>query len=94
MMYFFLRRDKGVVTSVRNQKNCGACWAVSAVEVIESVYAIKTGVLQTLSVQEVSVSLNCVFIVSVNEDNWPIKTYESSKKLGLEKVFGDILFII
>jgi len=42
-----------VVTAVRNQKNCGACWAVSVVEVIESVYAIKTGSLQTFSVQEV-----------------------------------------
>lgn len=42
-----------MVTSVRNQKNCGACWAVSVVELIESVYAIKTGLLQTFSVQEV-----------------------------------------
>lgn len=41
------------MTAVRNQKNCGACWAVSAIEVIESVYAIKTGSLQTFSVQEV-----------------------------------------
>jgi len=42
-----------VVTSVRNQKNCGACWAISVVELIESIYAIKTGLLQTFSVQEV-----------------------------------------
>jgi C1A family cysteine protease len=54
-----------VVTSVRNQKNCGACWAVSAVEMIESVYAIKTGVLQTFSVQEVSTSFNCMCTLSV-----------------------------
>ncbi|XP_025206075.1 cathepsin O-like [Melanaphis sacchari] len=45
-------RDKGVVTPVRNQKNCGACWAISVIELIESVYAIKTGSLQTFSVQE------------------------------------------
>lgn len=38
---------------MRNQKNCGACWAISAIEVIESVYAIKTGSLQTFSVQQV-----------------------------------------
>lgn len=58
---YFLRRDKGVVTPVRNQKNCGACWAVSTIEMIESVYAIKTGVLQSLSVQEVSTYFNCVY---------------------------------
>lgn len=60
--YFFnLRRDKGVVTPVRNQKNCGACWAVSAVEVIESVYAIKTGSLQSFSVQEVCYLIIIIF---------------------------------
>lgn len=54
MLFVLLsRRDKGVITPVRNQKNCGACWAISAVEIIESAYAIKTGQLQTLSVQEV-----------------------------------------
>ncbi|XP_026806050.1 cathepsin O-like [Rhopalosiphum maidis] len=45
-------REKKVVTPVRNQKNCGACWAISVIELIESVYAIKTGSLQTFSVQE------------------------------------------
>jgi len=49
-----------VVTPVRNQKNCGACWAISVIELIESVYAIKTGSLQTFSVQEVS-NLNACF---------------------------------
>lgn len=53
-----------MVTSVRNQKNCGACWAISVVELIESVYAIKTGLLQTFSVQEVG-NLKLLFFVSV-----------------------------
>lgn len=48
-----------MVTSVRNQKNCGACWAVSVIELIESVYAIKTGLLQTFSVQEVGNLTGC-----------------------------------
>lgn len=52
------------MTSVRNQKNCGACWAISVVELIESVYAIKTGLLQTFSVQEVS-NLKRLFFVLV-----------------------------
>jgi len=53
-----------VVTSVRNQKNCGACWAISVVELIESIYAIKTGSLQTFSVQEVG-NLKRLIIVLV-----------------------------
>lgn len=50
-----------MVTPVRNQKNCGACWAISVIELIESVYAIKTGSLQTFSVQEVG-NLNDCFL--------------------------------
>lgn len=55
MPFFFVvqRREKGVVTAVRNQNSCGACWAVSVVELIESVYALKTKSLSTFSVQEV-----------------------------------------
>ncbi|XP_076176211.1 cathepsin O isoform X2 [Ptiloglossa arizonensis] len=45
-------RDKGVVTPVRGQGSCGACWAFSTIEVAESMLAIKNGTLYTLSVQE------------------------------------------
>lgn len=46
-------RAKGVVTSVKDQGTCGACWAFSTVAAIESMLAIKTGKLTDLSVQEV-----------------------------------------
>lgn len=46
-------RTKGVIGMVRNQGMCGACWAFSTVGTMEAMYAIKTGTLQTLSVQEV-----------------------------------------
>lgn len=36
-------RNQGVVTDVRDQGRCGSCWAHSAVETIESAYAIKYG---------------------------------------------------
>ncbi|XP_037088275.1 cathepsin O-like [Pollicipes pollicipes] len=46
-------RDRGVVTPVRNQADCGACWAFSTVEVLETMHALKTGNLTQLSVQQV-----------------------------------------
>ncbi|KAH8036543.1 hypothetical protein HPB51_001362 [Rhipicephalus microplus] len=38
-------RDRSAVTPVKNQQNCGACWAISTVENVESMYAIATGKL-------------------------------------------------
>jgi cathepsin O len=46
-------REKKVVTKVHNQGNCGACWAYSVVETIESMYGIKTQTTEDLSVQEI-----------------------------------------
>jgi KDEL-tailed cysteine endopeptidase len=43
----------GHVTNVKDQGNCGSCWAFSAVGAIESAYAIKYHKLQTFSEQEV-----------------------------------------
>jgi cathepsin L len=45
-------RDKGVVTSVKNQGHCGSCWTFAATEALESHIAIETGLLFTLSEQE------------------------------------------
>ena len=53
-------RTKGVVTPVKAEGVCGSCWAMSAIEAIESAYAIATGALRSLSVQQVlECSLNC-----------------------------------
>ena len=41
-----------MVTQVRNQGKCGACWAHSAVATIESMVAIKTNKLTEFSVQQ------------------------------------------
>ncbi|XP_054714811.1 LOW QUALITY PROTEIN: cathepsin O-like [Uloborus diversus] len=46
-------REKKVVTPVNNQEECGACWAFSTVETIETMYALKTGQLEQWSVQQV-----------------------------------------
>ncbi|CAL9119282.1 unnamed protein product [Musa textilis] len=45
-------RDEGVVTPVKNQGSCGACWAFSAVAAMESINAIINGDLISLSEQQ------------------------------------------
>jgi C1A family cysteine protease len=45
-------RKKGVVNPVKDQGQCGSCWAFSAISSIESNNAIKTGKLYSLSEQQ------------------------------------------
>jgi C1A family cysteine protease len=76
-------RTKGVVTAVKNQGNCGSCWAFSADEAVESFYAIKSGNLQVLSVQQCAA---CTYSYNGCNGGWPHDAYITGieQRLGLE----------
>jgi KDEL-tailed cysteine endopeptidase len=70
-------REKGVVNSIKDQGQCGSCYAFSAVQAIESAWAIKTGKLFSLAEQEIvdcdKVDSGCNGGLMDNVFNWVIQ---------------------
>ena len=48
---------EGMMSDVKNQGNCGSCWAFSAIGVIEAAFKIKSNVTVDLSEQQM---VDCV----------------------------------
>mmetsp|Transcript_31767 Transcript_31767/g.64187 ORF Transcript_31767/g.64187 Transcript_31767/m.64187 type:complete len:1004 (-) Transcript_31767:120-3131(-) len=76
-------RAMGIVSSVHSQESCGACWAITATETIESAYAIATGKLINLAEEEV---IACDGTCEMCSGGWPQNAYEYvMKHNGLPK---------
>ena len=51
---YFDWRQQNAVTPIKDQQSCGDCYAFSTTAAVESMYAIKHGVLANLSEQEIT----------------------------------------
>ena len=63
----------GDVTSVKDQGQCGSCWAFSALAAIESSYLVSSDTTYDLSEQQM---VDCVYSRSGCEGGWMDTTYD------------------
>ena len=61
-------RAEGLVTDVKDQEQCGSCWAFSAVSTMEGAHAKETGNLTSLSEQDL---VDCVPDCDGCNGGWP-----------------------
>ena len=67
------------MTEVHSQGNCGACWAITAIETVESAGFISTGKLMDLSETEVIV---CAEDCEMCAGGWPQDAFEYVMEYG------------
>jgi len=71
--------SKGAVTPVKNQGDCGSCWAFSAVETIESAWIIAGNAMICLSEQQI---VDCDTTCYGCDGGWPYLAYEYIMQTG------------
>jgi len=70
-------RNSGAVTAVKDQGQCGSCWAHSATEAVESYSFLlkEVSTLQTLSVQQTTA---CTYNYNGCNGGWPYDAYNNA----------------
>jgi len=75
-------RNKGAVTGVKDQGQCGTCWAFSTTGVVEGFWFVKNGTLLSFSEQQIA---DCATSAGYGcQGGWPYLAVQYVAQAGLE----------